>query len=94
MKYKIGDKVRIRDYCIIRTEMPCIVENRETLNNEIEKQNTNRVVTIENIVFYMSWRAYKMKEVDGCWIEELIECSFEECKRRYYINSRFDIIDL
>ena len=92
MRFDIGDKVRIKDYEDIRSDYPCMYENKETLNNEVNK--VDRVVTIENIVYYQGYTAYKFVEVDGSWFDWLVDCSFEECKLRYYIKSRFEILDL
>ncbi len=94
MRYKIGDKVRIMDYALIGREFPGTFENRETLNEEIEKLKTDRVVTIKKIVFYGGFRAYRMAEVRGGWYDGLIDCSLEECKEKYYIKNRFEILDL
>ena len=92
MRFEPGDKVRIFSYDIMGREYPGPLENRETLEVEIEK--CDRIVTIEDIVFYMGFEAYKLKEIDYNWFDALIECSLEECKRRYFINSRFEILDL
>ncbi len=94
MRYKIGDKVRIMDYDLIKREYPGILENRETLNEEIEKLKTNRVVTIKDVVFCMGFKGYLFKEIDYGWYDELIDCSLEECKEKYYIKNRFEILDL
>ncbi len=94
MRFKPDDKVRIMDYDLIKREYPGILENRETLNEEIEKLKTNRVVTIEDVVICSGYKAYTFKEIEEAWYDELIDCSLEECKERYYIKNRFEILDL
>ena len=72
MKYKVGDKVKIKKELI--------------LDSEIEKQlkylNTDRMVTISSIG--ASW--YEMKEIDAIWRDEhLVEIIFDPILTRWEI---------
>ena len=86
MKYKIGDKVRIKKYiagC-------CNSTVREIL------KNNNYILTISELLPGKNWRgyySYYVEEINFAWSEDIIECLYVE-KIYKPIHSRFEILDI
>ncbi len=98
MKYKSGDKVRIKENLplILKKRMidSHLVNTGKTIDmsffykieEEVRKLNTNRFVTIKEI----NGGDYKMKEIRWNWKEE----EFERDKESIPILTRWEILDL
>ena len=82
MKYKIGDKVRIKKNYM--GPLNAMIKLKEL--------NTNRVVTIKKVCDYF----YYMEEIKWGWRDEEIEClvSVKDYKEPEPITSRFEILDI
>jgi hypothetical protein len=83
MKYKVGDKVILKDN---------IDNNYWSRDIKIWFNNLKpKIVTISEVDDY--YNTYKLEEVDHyTWPEYLIKEKYEETQNP--INSRFDILDL
>jgi len=106
MKYKPGDKVKIKtweqieEYQLSNTgSINCdniifLLEMEEELN----KLNADRIVTIRKIYNYdyYSHDCYSMEEIGWSWTDNMIECLASEYKTEILepILTRFEILDL
>ena len=100
MKYKVGDKVKIktwekmeREYGLdergsIDCRLPMFIHKME---GEIKEVFPDRILTIKRIK--NNNREYRMVGIDCDWIDEMIECKIEE-EVFEPINNRFEIMDL
>jgi len=101
MKYKVGDKVKIKTWKELEKEfglnpvgninckLPSFIN---TIEKELNALNTNRILTIRKIDedYY---NTYLMEEISCHWSEDMIECLVEEYKPEP-IYTRFEILDL
>ena len=83
MKYKVGDKVKIKDQ---RDVYP-------KFNNEVEEEleKLNRILTIKEVQKY-SYYTKEMKLYK--WKDNMIECLVEDYEKDETILSRYEILDL
>ncbi len=107
MKYKPGDKVRIKtweqmeeeygknDFGSIKTRVSFFVK----MERDIKKIKTDRILTIGRIVTedlseeFMIWTAKETTMWD--FSSNIIECLLKEYEESFIpINSRFEILDL
>lgn len=83
MKYKVGDKVKIKK-----------IDGFHSLVEEYFRKNSpERVLTIKKIDKEFS-PSYLMEEVPYKWKDKMIECVVEKYKKPKPIESRWDILDL
>jgi len=109
MRYKHGDKVKIKTWKELEKEFGTYEGNQENFikccqtnfvfNMEIDlnKLNTNRIITIEKV--FDNWpygdKDYQMKEIGGSWTDDMIECLVKnKIETLEPINSRWEILDL
>ena len=79
MKYKAGDKVKIRkNLCL-----------KDKVESEINNLKSNRVVTIKKIEVIDDMFVYALKEIRWKWREDLLE----EMPKGKPITNRFEILD-
>lgn len=106
MRYKVGDKVRIKtwdsmvnDYGmsgyfesgINKERIPCDKSFYDIMEKQLEEIDTNRVVTIKEIEYKSS---YRIKELNWEWSDDMIECLVEDYVKSEPIESRFEILDI
>ena len=103
MKYKIGDKVKIKTWKEMEEEYGCRCSDPGNINCEfeftksmekaIEELNCNRILTIKSVYYF----SYTMKEISWQWTDDMIKClaknKIKEIKP-LSITSRFDILDI
>ena len=82
MKYKIGDKVRIKTW-----EKGKISHFYSYMEDDIRELNTDRILTIESIS--KSMFHYIMKEIGWVWKDGMIEEPIYEP-----IKTRWELLDL
>ena len=101
MKYKIGDKVRIKTQESMKKEfgggfLSSINTPQYVFVSGMEKQLNenflNRILTIKEV----RKKSYRMEEIDCNWTDGMIECLVKDYKKEVYapIYSRFEILDL
>jgi hypothetical protein len=95
MKYKVGDKVKIKDQ---RDVYP-------KFNNEVEEEleKLNRILTIKEVQKYSYYTkemklykySYYTKEMKLYkWKDNMIECLVEDYKEPEPIRTRWEILDI
>jgi hypothetical protein len=105
MKYKVGDKVKIRtwddmsrlygvtEYGQIEgtkdKRYPTCFFNRST-ERRLGQNVCDRIVTIKKV--FESY--YYMREIGEFWQDYMIECLAEDYKKPVRIKNRFEILDL
>ncbi len=99
MRYKVGDVVKIKTWKDMIEEFgltdegemnikdPFPVNTEEKLNKKIP----DRVLTIRKT---LSNGDIYMEEIEGCFLEDDIECLAKDYIESYPITNRFDILDL
>ena len=108
MKYKVGDKVKIKTWDQMEKEFKldyqgCITTNEnngvETLSftpemeQKINNLNENRVLTINHIHENSTFGSCDMAGYFFCFTDEMIDCLITE-KAYEPIHSRFEILDI
>ncbi len=103
MKYKAGDKVRIKTWEEMEKEYGLCSPHSDYIDNspihfvkEMEDKitglNINRILTIKaSCLDYDDDEYYKMKETDNHYTDSMIKCLSKPEKP---INSRFELLDL
>jgi hypothetical protein len=108
MKYKVGDKVRIKIWEDMLIELCNYWETLEQARNRLEDQhiclekelnkvNVDRILTIESIEKREGYYCYRTKEKGWEWTEDMIEGIVEdviEDRIEDRIESRFEILDI
>ena len=101
MKYKPGDKVKIKTWENMKegqgpwSEGEIKVEgdyyyNKRNMEDGIVKLNINRILTIKSV----HENCYHVKEMLWLWTDGMIECLASDYKEPVPIFSRFEILDL
>jgi len=103
MRYKPGDKVRIRTWEDMKKEFgvsvgsdiysishPCWFTYE--MEKQLKKLNINRILTIKGID--EKFNTYQVQEINGYLTETMIECLAPEYKEEELITNRFEILDL
>ena len=99
MKYKVGDKVRIKT----KKEWDEEPLNNYTSRNlflkvdaDLEKIGNRRVVTVKEVYGGSAVMPghYKINESKSKWTDDIIKCKIEDYKEPTPINSRFEILDI
>jgi len=97
MKYKIGDKVKIKTWKALKKEFRQKGEHiycnsrglMSFMEKDLQRLHCDRILTIKEIV---ANKDYNMKEISCVWNDEMIECLVEEPNNP--INSRWEILDI
>ncbi len=82
MKYKIGDRIRIKDGV-----------GHEAFNKKLDRLGTDRIVTVINIamcIYAQHESAYMIKELTFHFTEDMVE----DPGQYEPIENRFEILDL
>ena len=89
MRYKVGDKVKIKTW----GETKKLVNFNSFMEKEVEELKTNRILTIKVV---NEGCYYAMKESRWFWNDDMIKCLAKDFKKEIYepINDRFEILDL
>ena len=102
MKYKIGDKVKIKTWGELEKEyglnededINCKYGFTKNTEIEIKKLNCNRILTIDKVRDY----SYGMKEIKRNWSndfsDDMIKCLAKDDIKSEPITSRFEILDI
>ena len=98
MKYKVGDKVKIKTWKSMKKEFgEGVLSSIDTpqhafvlgMETGINKRFPGRILTIKEITNI----GYRMEDIDCNWSDDMIECLYEEPIYKP-ITSRFEILDL
>ena len=101
MKYKAGDKVKIKSWKEMEKEfgpsdsgiINCKLSFTGTMERELNKKFPDRILTIEDINEagnYYGMEKYGIEKISTQWTDDMIKCKIEEPK----INNRFEILDI
>ncbi len=109
MKYKIGDKVRIKTWEQMEKEFGLSKYSEGRIDNpdkncrfiyfmekELNEKFHDRVITIKEIKndLALVCKYYRIKEIDYYWTDNMIECLVSDYKEPVPIYSRWEILDL
>jgi len=107
MKYKIGDKVKIKTWGELEKEygikkdivsINCAGPFIPTMEKKIEELNCNRILTIKSVSGHTNY--YSMKEISmWSWSDDMIKCLIKnniikDDIESGPITSRFEILDI
>jgi len=98
MKYKIGDKVKIKTWKEMKKEygvtgsINCYYNYffTEYMEKDIKALNCNRILTIKNVKNPCNF--YTMKEISWKWSDSMIKCLVKD--KSEPITNRFEILDI
>ena len=98
MKYKIGDKVRIKLLVQIIEEFGtdgeggaiCQSDFPKNMEKDLNSRVPSRILTIMDI----TKSYYIVKEMGWSWSDDMIECLAKEYVAPVSIRNRFEIMDL
>ena len=100
MKYKIGDKVRIKTWEEMVQEFGLNKSNDinnlswcylSIMDKQLEGLNCDRILTIEQIIFD---NKYTMEKIGYTWTNDMIKELEKEYIKSQVITDRFDILDI
>ena len=93
MKYKIGDKVKIKSWEEMKKAAG--VENFPLgIERSLINVSPDRVLTIVSVKKHNYYIEYTMEEREWIFSENMIECKMENYKKPIPIISRFEILDI
>ncbi len=109
MKYKIGDKVKIRTWKDMQGEygltkchsIQCVEDMSFTngMEGQIKQKFFDRILEVDGEKYHFAELGhntdyYKMKGSNYAWCDEMIECLAEDYKEPVPITNRFELLDL
>ena len=103
MKYKVGDKVRIKTWEDMKKEYGSDGINNinnspnsfvKQMEEELNKISLNRILTIKSIRNGSFSLDYEMKEIRWAWMDEMIECLVKDYVEPIPIDNRFELLDI
>jgi len=102
MKYKVGDKVKIKtweemekEYGSIEDHICCYLPYFDHEEKKFNELNCNRILTVEKIEETIV-KYYLMKEIDNYWSDDMIQCLAKDYVEEvfYSASNRYEILDL
>ena len=101
MKYRIGDKVKIKTWKEMEKEygvsslgwvgyINCLGPYKKEMEDVLNRVFPDRILTISGIYGLF----YSIKGIGRSWHDEMIECLVEDYKEPVPITSRWELLDL